>query len=228
MTIGQPVGPALLELAARRTSPEALEWLRRAVPQPGAQLDRPTFFGRFAGIARRVGANKTPWSDAELAGLRGLGVLDPGVWSLADVTRVGLLLVALAALPADQHVALATEIFRRGETTERVALLRSLTLLPDAPRFTELAAEACRSHVQDVLEALFCENAFVAAFSSELAFNQVIMKALFVGIPLSRIHRWESRANAELLRMSRDFAAERRAAARPVPDDVARIEEAAV
>ena len=224
---GHPAGQALLEIAAKRTSPEALEWLKRGLPEPGGELDRPTFFGRFAGVTRRVGANKAPWTEAEAAALRELGVLDPSVWSLGDVTRAGLLLVALAVLPADAHVPFATEIFRRGETAERVGLLRSLCLLPDAPRFKELAAEACRSHVQDVLEALFCENAFVAAHSDELAFNQVIMKAMFVGIPLARIPGWESRVNAELLRMSQDFAAERRAAGRPVPDDVVRIADVA-
>jgi hypothetical protein len=91
----------------------------------------------------------------------------------------------------------------------------------------ELAAEACRSHVQDVLEALFCENPFVEDYLPELAFNQLIMKAMFVGIPLARVHGWQSRVNAELIRMARDFKAERQAAGRPVPDEVALIEDIA-
>jgi hypothetical protein len=118
-------------------------------------------------------------------------------------------------------------IFRRGETAERVAVLRSLALLPEPTRFVELAAEACRSHVQDVLEALACENEFPESYMPELAFNQLIMKCMFVGIPLARVHGWESRVNAELIRMSRDFKAERQAAGRPVPAELARIEDIA-
>jgi hypothetical protein len=50
------------------------------------------------------------------------------------------------------------------------------------------------------------------------------MKALFTGAPLRRIHALPSRLNAELRRMARDFAAERRAAGRPVPEDIHLIE----
>jgi hypothetical protein len=61
----------------------------------------------------------------------------------------------------------------------------------------------------------------------ELAFNQLIMKAMFTGIPLARVHGWQSRINAELIRMSRDFKAERQAAGRPVPVEIALIEDIA-
>jgi hypothetical protein len=237
VTTSQPKGHILLMIATRRADAGVLEWLQRALPAEGppeaGSLDHPTFLGRYAGVTRRLGAGAAnsgsggAWSEAELKELQALAVLEPRVWSVADVARCGLILIALDALPSDQHVAFATEIFRRGETAERVGLLRSLALLPDPPRFVELAAEACRSHVQDVLEALFCENPFACNYMPELAFNQLIMKAMFVGIPLARVRGWESRVNAELIRMARDFKAERRAAARPVPAEVALIEDIA-
>lgn len=214
-------------IATRHADASVFEWLSRGLPDEGKALERGAFFGRYAGITRRLGAAKSGWTDAELKELHALGLLEPSAWSIADVARAGMLLIALAALPGDQHMPLATEIFRRGETAERVALLRSLALLPDPKRFIELAAEACRSHVQDVLEALACENPYPESFMPELAFNQLIMKAMFVGIPLARVHGWESRVNAELIRMSRDFKAERQAAGRPVPAEVARIEDIA-
>lgn len=229
-TSSQATGRALLRIAARHTDARALEWLERGLPREGAsfaQLDRATFLGRYAGVTRRVGAVRAPWTETEAKELRALGVLEPAVWSLADLTRAGMLLVAAAALPEPEHVAFATEIFRRGETAERVALLRGLSLLPEPARFAPLAAEAFRSHVQDVLEALACENAFPERHLPELAFNQLVMKSLFVGIPLARVHGWQGRVNAELVRMARDFKAERAAAGRPVPDDVAQIEDAA-
>lgn len=214
-------------LATRHAEPSVFEWLQRGLPAEATPLDRPAFLGRYAGVTRRLGAAKAGWGEAELKELHALDVLEPRVWSVADVARAGLILIALDALPADEHVPFATEIFRRGETAERIALLRSLSLLPDPGRFVELAAEACRSHVQGVLEALFCENPFVEDYMPELAFNQLIMKAMFVGIPLSRVHGWQSRVNAELIRMARDFKAERQAAGRPVPDEVALIEDIA-
>jgi hypothetical protein len=214
-------------LATRHAEPSVQAWLARGLPQDDGALDRGAFLGRYAGVTRRLGGVKGGWKDTEAKELHALGVLDPQVWSYADVARAGMLLIALAALPADQHVPFATEIFRRGETAERVAVLRSLALLPEPTRFVELAAEACRSHVQDVLEALACENEFPESYMPELAFNQLIMKCMFVGIPLARVHGWESRVNAELIRMSRDFKAERQAAGRPVPAELARIEDIA-
>jgi hypothetical protein len=213
-------------LATRHADPSVQAWIAHGLPKEDGGLERGTFLGRYAGVTRRLGAS-VEWKDTEARELHALGVIDPKVWSVADVARAGMLLIALAALPADQHVAFATEIFRRGETAERVALLRSLALLPEPLRFIDLAAEACRSHVQDVLEALACENAYPESYMPELAFNQLIMKCMFVGIPLARVHGWESRVNAELIRMSRDFKAERTAAGRPVPAEIARIEDIA-
>jgi hypothetical protein len=199
----------------------AYVWLERAFPAAGA-LDRGAFFGRYAGIARRLGASNA--LDGELvAALGALGVLEPQVWSLADAARCALLLAAFEVLASDEQVALATEIFRRGETHERVSLLRALALLPEPARFAPLAAEACRSHVLDVIAALGCENPFPARTLSELAFNQLVMKMIFVGLPLERMHGLPSRLNSELARMAKDFGDERRAAGRPVPEDVARI-----
>ena len=50
-----------------------------------------------------------------------------------------------------------------------------------------LASEAVRSNVVSVLEALACDNPFPAAHMPELAFNQMVMKAIFNGLPLARV-----------------------------------------
>jgi hypothetical protein len=71
-----------------------------------------------------------------------------------------------------------------------------------------------------VLEALVCENPFPARFMPDLAFNQLIMKAIFNGLSLRRVLGLAERNNAELRRMVEGYASERRAAGRPVPEDV--------
>ena len=50
-----------------------------------------------------------------------------------------------------------------------------------------------------------------------------MLKALFLGVPLARIDGLTARVGAELRRMVEAFARERRAAGRPVPDDVALV-----
>jgi hypothetical protein len=217
----QETARALLEVVKPRVSAEAVAWLARAVPGPAAPFVRSTFLGAYAGAARRLGGGSGTLSQDEHARLRAAGIVVPEVWSLAELARAALLLGAVSCLPAAEHVALATEIFRRGDTPERVALLRALPLLPGPERFAELGAEACRSHVLDVFAAIACDNPFPARCFPVLHFNQLVMKAMFVELPLSRVLGLRDRVGTELVRMASDYEAERRAAGRSVPRDIA-------
>ena len=113
----------------------------------------------------------------------------PDAFSASDLARAALLLAACSAIPADDHVAIATEAFRKGDSAERVALLRALPLLPEPARFTALAVEACRTHVLEVFAAIACDNPFPSSYFSEPSFNQLVVKCLFLELPLERVHR---------------------------------------
>jgi hypothetical protein len=52
----------------------------------------------------------------------------------------------------------------------------------------------------------------------------MVLKALFVGTALGRVVAIEERANPDLARMVASYASERRAAGRPVSEDVALVE----
>lgn len=221
---GDPRAKAWLSAVQSAAHPDARAWLERSWFLAGAAFSRAAFFGSYAGAARRF-----PGSVADLAPelrerLSESGIALPEAWALADLVRALLLWHAVADSPGPQAVALCTEVFRRGDSAERAALLRALPLLPQPARFLELAIEACRSHVLEVFAAIACDNPFPAAHFPEPNFNQLAIKTLFVELPLDRVLGWRSRANAELRRMATDYAAERRAAGRPVPTDVALIQ----
>ena len=55
------------------------------------------------------------------------------------------------------------------------------------------------------------------------AWRQGVLKCLFTGVPLAAVDGLDRRADAELARMVAGYAAERRAAGRPVPADVAAL-----
>ena len=98
-------------------------------------------------------------------------------------------------------------------------VLRVLPLLPEPARFAETGVQACRTNARDVFEAIVCENPFLVQHFPELNFNQAIMKAIFMEVPLSRVDGLASRITPELSRMAAGYASERRAAGRPVPAD---------
>jgi hypothetical protein len=210
-------------IARRHATPDAGTWLAAALGRLVPPLDRGGFGALLAAAGRRLGdgpvaltpADRAALAAAELAALEGL--------LLADVARIALLLAAVDCLAPPEQAAFVDRIYRRGAGRERHAVLAALPALPDASRFVETAVEACRTNVRSEFEAIACENPYPARFLAEAQFNQLVLKALFIGVPLRRIVGLEARVGPELRRMVEAFARERRAAGRPVPDDVALV-----
>lgn len=195
----------LVEVVARCAPAAGAAWLR-------AQLGEPAkFAAAFAGAARRLGtapagevALAIPWSSAS---------------SADECGRAALLLAVIGERDADALI--VRDLVRRGDVRERQAVLRALAGLTGPERFVELAVDACRTNVQSVFEAIACDNAFPARYFPDAAFNQLALKALFIGAPVARIVDLSSRVTGELVRMVDAYASERRAAGRPIPDDAA-------
>jgi hypothetical protein len=175
----------------------------------------------WSGCGRRLGKAPLMLAAADRERLRGTGVpFVPAGWATDEAGRALLLLAALEDRRAEPSAELVAELFARSEMREQQAVLRVLAYLPDPAQHVPLAADAVRSNVLSVLEALACDNPFPARHMPDPAFNQMIMKAIFNGLPLRRIEGLSERNNPELRRMVSAFASERRAAGRPVPADV--------
>jgi hypothetical protein len=209
----------LLALLRGRVPPAGLDWLERATSS-AAQIPgdgrRTTLLNDFAAAPRRLGKQPVALSDDER-----MALLETPVCAGATVDELGRTAL-LAAVPVGEQVELAAECFRHGEIREKRAVLRALSLLPRPDRFCSLAIDACRSHVQPVFEAICCESRYPAAWFPDLAFRQMVLKALFVEVALDRVHGLRARIDPELVRMARDYASERSAAGRPVPADIDR------
>jgi hypothetical protein len=216
------IADGLLALVRAQVRGSVQHWLTGAVATARAPLDRNGFAIAFALAARQAGRAAPEPAPADLARLRAAGVTWPvAPWGLDGLTRSGLLLHAAAELTPGELEALVEECFLQGDTRERQAVLRTLALLPDPSRFVPLGVEACRTSVQPVFEAIACENPFPARHFPESSFNQMILKAIFIGVAVGRILGLEARITPELRRMAADYASERQAAGRSVPDDVA-------
>ena len=203
------------------------ELVRAHVPAPLFErvveaASKPTavaFRALFAGISRRLGAaaSSTLTPPPELAGLA------RSHFTLTDWTRLLLVLRALEELGPAEGPGFVLRTYEGGEIGEQESVLRTLSLLPDPARFTETGLAGCRTNAKRVFEAIACDNPFPAAHFPEQSYNQLVMKAVFIEAPVARIEGLASRRTPELLRMARDYASERRAAARPIPPDLALI-----
>ncbi len=141
-------------------------------------------------------------------------------WTLFDGGRALLLLLLADRWPADAFVGAATACYEQGDAREQQSWLKALTLLPQPERFLAASLDACRTNIMPVFEAIACENPFPTRYFPELHFNQLVLRSLFVGVALDRIVGRVPRLNPTLTQMAQDFAAERRAAGRPVPADL--------
>ncbi|MBU7600627.1 EboA domain-containing protein [Streptomyces sp. P38-E01] len=130
--------------------------------------------------------------------------------------RVRVALLAEHRPPA----ARLAELYRRGNAAERLAVLEALPELAPDTDGSELVHDALRTNDPRLVAAAL--GPYGACCLAPHDWRQAVLKCLFVGIPLAEVHDLAPRAagDDELARMLRDFAAERTAAGRTVPEDL--------
>jgi hypothetical protein len=139
---------------------------------------------------------------------------DPSEWTLDQAARI-YLLVASTADGSDTSRRL-DRLCSAGDVSELIAFYRGLPLYPDPARHALRAAEGVRSNMRVVFEAVAHRNPYPSEQFAEPAWNQLVLKALFVGSRLDPIVGLDARRNATLARMLCDYARERWAASRAV------------
>jgi len=213
--------PLLAELVSARVSPAARAWFDQALT---AHRDLGAFADAFTAVARRLGKAPLDLTAPEAEALAAAGMTWPlSRWAVDEVGRVVLLVAAARELDEERLASLVEECYQSGDNRERQAVLRALPLLPHSERLVALGVDACRTNIQPLFEAIACENPYPAARFPDLNFNQMVLKALFVGVAVDRIVGLDGRLTPELARMAADYASERRAAGRSVPSDIARL-----
>lgn len=151
----------------------------------------------------------------ENASGHGLQLPGRGRVSVRDLGRVYLLCEVLREDP-EYFVPAITRLIQVADTGELVAFLRFLSILPRAGEFRQAAVEALRTNIAPVFEAIAMDNPYPQTYFNEQQWNQMYLKAAFMGLDLLRIRGIAERANASLARIISDYAHERWAASRPV------------
>ena len=138
----------------------------------------------------------------------------PGVpgWTADQAARV-LLLRALPAGDLARHV---DDLYRHGDATEKLAVLKALPLLPIGDAAAPLLHDAVRTNDTRLVAAALGPY---AAHLDQAAWRQAVLKCVFMGIPLTVVHGLAGRADAELAAMAKGLRDEREAAGRRFPDD---------
>jgi hypothetical protein len=209
-------GPSglLLGWLHRQLPRDAAEWLEAQAAACRDGTDRNLFMA-ISLVHRRIGKADLELSakDIEAAETARTG-WRPAGWSLDQAARLFLVLTAGGA--PEHFAARLEQLFATADVSELIAFYRGLPLYPDQPRYVDRAGEGLRTNMKAVFEAVAHNNPYPAEQFTEGRWNQMILKALFIGSALHPIESLEHRWNPDLSRMLCDYAHERWSAGRPV------------
>ena len=216
------ISPAFLLLYDQVSSlldEAALTWLENSLSSV-AVGDRRALATAFSLAPRKVGkASLCPAG----ANSQRADAIDPGwnfsAWSVDQAART-LLLLAFPSNDKAQYRQAIIQLLDYADISERVALYQSLPILPHAESFTAQAIEGVRSSMTAVFEAIALRNPYPKIYFDQLAWNQMVLKALFEGSPLYLIDGLDDRANADLAAMLVAYAHERWSAGRSVSPEL--------
>ena len=207
----------LLQWLSRRLKPDAQTWLRDRCAQLSGGASEGVFYTVFSQSVRHAG--KAPLEATTLEQAEAYA-FHPG-WDLSDWTRDqatrAALLLGLSG--GSKTVEMILSLYQTADLGEHLALARSLFLMPDAKALIHIAREAIRSNTGDLFAAISQRNPYPAEHCDEIAWNQMVVKCLFVDLPLHSIYGFDQRLNAELSRIVMALAKERRSAGRALSSE---------
>lgn len=210
----------LLHKWLHKASVNGLDWLDYKIEEIAKTTNKRTLFTSYSAVPRYLGKQKINLLDEDLQAVKKL----VAGWNPVDMTtdRAGriLLLLSFPSENSDRYVATLEQIIAAADVEEAIAFYRSLPLLPYPKKFQLRAAEGIRSNMTSVFNAVALNNPYPAQYLDELAWNQMVLKALFVGSPLYPIYGLKSRNNRQLSQMLVDYAGERLAASRTVSPEL--------
>jgi hypothetical protein len=205
---------------AERTDERSAAWFRGALSEVAkAATERPLSVA--IGLApRRLGKADLalPATDQARAEAlrRGLDLSD---WSIDQLARVALMARSYGGDDA-AFAARFDSFCSSAEINELIALCRGLPLYPNAALNEPRAREAVRSGIKPVFEAVAHRNPYPRESFAEDSWNQMVVKALFIGSTLWPIQGLDERANPRLACMLVGLAQERWAADRHVSGEL--------
>ena len=218
--------PATIDLLrnwlARTVQVEVTQWLDAEIDRQRDGVDERRLGITLGLIGRRIGRVDLSLASTDLTAAQALhSRWRPDMWGTDEAARVALMLATWTG-DEERFAARVERLCVTGELTEHVACLKGFAVFPAPTRLLGRAREAVRSSAQPLFEAIACQNPYPADYFDEAAYNQMVVKCVFSGVPIETIVGLSTRRNDDLVRMMRDLVSERHAAGRPVPDAVHR------
>ena len=210
----------ILRWLKKRLDTDNFDWLNSSFESIRQDAEDWEVFSSFSLASRYSGKEPLDLSDDEESNAESLRTgWSASYWSMDQLART-LLLLGLAERDKQEFLDKLDKLFVSADLGENIALYKSLPVLPYPDNLTDRAAEGIRTNITDIFNAVALRNPFPADFFDEDAWNQVILKSLFIGSPVYLIQGVDKRRNESLARMLVEYAHERWSAGREVSPEL--------
>jgi hypothetical protein len=197
-------------------SSEAMDWLGLQVEKVKADHGSMKLFLSFSQASRhfsKANLNLSSRQKQEAEEIR--TGFSPETWTGLQTARTILVLEAMGE-DKEKWFENIKKLFESADIHEQEALYGALPIYPFPEKFIKRAAEGLRSNMTSVFDAIALNNPYPADFLDELAWNQMVLKAIFMQRPLYRIIGIDQRLNSSLAKTLVDYIHERWSAGRNV------------
>lgn len=206
----------LKQSLAAAANAESMDWLELQIAKIRADKGSMKLFLSFSQASRHF--SKHPM-DLPIEDLQKAEAIRSGFslknWTGLQTARVILVLEAFSE-DHEKWFEDMEKLFESADIHEQEALYAALPIYPFQEKFTKRAAEGLRSNMTSVFDAIALNNPYPADYLSEQAWNQMVLKAIFMQRPLYRIVGVDQRQNINLATTLVDYIHERWSAGRNV------------
>ena len=221
MTTAQKQDQFIILVKAKLSDIE-LHWLvqKTAILSNPESIEKFPLF--FSLVSRSVSGDIPKWDLKELVQME---QVYPGFgkssWTKQEMVRVILMIV----LDTSKNKQVLESFFETAEMKELMAFFKGLYLLENAEEFTNIVEEGIRTNMENVFDSFASGNPFAKRYLKEWAWNQLVLKALFLERPLYAIQDIDAGKNKKLAEMLQDYVKERWSAHRSVSPEIWRMIE---
>ncbi len=220
---GNELKKVITGILKRNATPEIFNWLEENADVIQEEKGNTQLNLAFAAIPRKTGRQLIRITEDErkiIEGVhKGFSIDD---WTIDRLARLWLL-IQTDSSEKNGYCHKIETLFKGAEMNELAALYSSLFFLAYPEEWQGRCAEGIRSNIGIVLEAIMYNNPYPFNYLSDLAWNQLVMKAFFTDKNVNRIIGLDERANTELALILIDYANERWAAHRKVNPQLWRL-----
>ncbi len=205
----------LLDVLRSSATDKAVNWLVGRLAEQEKEFKKRAFYFAFSGVSRHFDRRAPAVATPEQA--KSLAASAPGFtieeWDQFRLARV-ILMLSLVRLEKPIFLETFAALLNTADFREQAAIFSAFPLFPHQEDLIEAAVDGLRSNIIDVFDSIALGNPFPASHFTDEAWNQMVLKAIFINRPLFKIIGIDTRRNEALAKRISDLAHERWAAGR--------------